>query len=91
MVEELRRIPFEEFSDNLTHIFERVLQDHEPVLVESEAGDLVEVKPVTPAKSRQPAFTPEDDESFLSAAGGCRCRCLSRRQLRMSPLFSSTG
>jgi hypothetical protein len=70
MTEELKRISFEEFSTNLTEVIERVIHEHESVLVESESGELVEVKPVSPAKSRKREFTKEDDEAFLSAAGG---------------------
>jgi hypothetical protein len=70
MTEERRRISFAEFSENLAPILEWVIHEHEPVLVESETGELVEVKPVTPAKSHRRTVTQEDDEAFLSAAGG---------------------
>jgi hypothetical protein len=70
MAEELKRISFDEFSENLSDIIEQVIHDHKPVLIESESGELVEVKPAKPAKSRQREFTAEDDEAFLSSAGG---------------------
>lgn len=70
MAEALKRITFDEFSDNLTLIFERVIHEHTAVLVESKSGELVEVKPIARAKPRRRAFTKDDDEAFLSAAGG---------------------
>jgi hypothetical protein len=71
MAKEVRRIPFEEFSDNLTDIFEEVIKDHKTVVVESEFGELVELKPITPPNSRQRLEkSKEDEEAFLSAAGG---------------------
>jgi hypothetical protein len=46
---ELRRIPLEEFSDNLVKIFDDMIRDHETIMVENEYGELIEVKPITPA------------------------------------------
>ena len=70
MAEVLDRIPFTEFSENLTRIFERVVHEHETLLVESAEGDLVELKPVTSAKPRRRAKTKEDYDAFLSSLGG---------------------
>lgn len=70
MAKEVRRIPFEEFSDNLTDIFEEVINGQKSIYVESQSGNLVEVKVVRPTELRQEDFTDEDDEAFLSAAGG---------------------
>jgi hypothetical protein len=46
---ELRRIPLEEFSDNLVKIFDDMIRGHETIMVENEYGELIEVKPITPA------------------------------------------
>jgi hypothetical protein len=70
MTKELKHISFEEFSDNLIHIFERVINDHEAVLVEGEHGELVEVKSVTSTSPRSRGKTKEDYEAFLASAGG---------------------
>jgi hypothetical protein len=70
MAEALKRIPFEEFSENLVRIFDRVISEGESIVIEKGEGELVEVKPVTPAKSGRRVVTKEDDEAFLSAAGG---------------------
>ena len=70
MAEALKRISFDEFSDNLARIFERVVSEGESIVIEKGEGELVEVKPVTSAKPRRRVVTREDDEAFLSAAGG---------------------
>lgn len=70
MAEALKRIPFEEFSDNLVNIFERVIREHETVLVESDTGAVVEVRHITVAKSRRRVKSQEDYEAFLASAGG---------------------
>jgi hypothetical protein len=70
MAEALKRISFDEFSNNLVRIFERVLREGESIVIEKGEGELVEVKPVTPSKLGRRRMTKEDDEAFLSAAGG---------------------
>jgi hypothetical protein len=70
MTNELKRIPFEEFSENLARIFDRVISEGESIVIEKGEGELVEVKPVTSSKSGRRVVTTEDDEAFLSAAGG---------------------
>lgn len=70
MAEALKRIPFEEFSDNLVNIFERVIREHETVLVESDTGALVEVRHIAVTKPRRRVKTQEDYEAFLASAGG---------------------
>jgi hypothetical protein len=70
MTEERTHISFEEFTDNLAHIFERVVHDREAVLVEGKNGELVEVKPATPATARRRLKTRADYEAFLASAGG---------------------
>ena len=64
MAEALKRISFAEFSENLAHIFERVISEGEEMLVETEDGALVALTPVVRAK------TAEDYAAFLSSFGG---------------------
>jgi hypothetical protein len=70
MSEALKSIPFEEFSENLTLIFDRVVSEGEEIVVETGAGKLVSLKPVTHAKPRRRTKTKEDYEAFLSSFGG---------------------
>jgi hypothetical protein len=70
MTEVLDRVSFEEFSENLVRFFERVVHEHETLLIESPAGELVELKPVTAAKGRRRAKTEADYEAFLGSLGG---------------------
>lgn len=63
-------ISFEEFSKNLEKVFERVIAKGESVVIQTDDGELVEIKPAAPAKSNGKDVTTEDDEAFLSAAGG---------------------
>ena len=69
MAKELRHISFEEFSDNLTDIFEKVIHDQETVVIESEYGELVEVKPITPSSKQSRDKSQADLDAFLSSAG----------------------
>jgi hypothetical protein len=70
MSEALKSIPFEEFSENLTRIFDRVVSEGEEIVVETGAGELVSLKPVTHVKPRRRIKTKEDYEAFLSSFGG---------------------
>ncbi len=70
MTEAPKRITFDEFSKNLDRIFEHVVSEGESIVIENGEGKLVEVRPIAPAKPRRGAVTKEDDEAFLSAAGG---------------------
>jgi len=70
MAEALRRIPFEEFSNNLARIFERVIGEGEEVVVETEAGELVALKSLARAKRRRRTKTKTDYEAFLASFGG---------------------
>ena len=70
MAEAFRRIPFEEFSDNLARIFERVIGEGEEVVVETESGKLVALKSLARAKRRRRTKTKADYEAFLASAGG---------------------
>ena len=70
MTEALRPIPFEEFSDNLASIFERVVGKGEEVVVETAAGELVTLKPLARTKRRRRTKTKADYEAFLASFGG---------------------
>jgi len=70
MTDAKKRISFDEFSENLTRIFERVISEGESIVIEKGEGKLVEVRPITPTKSARGEATKADDEAFLSAAGG---------------------
>jgi hypothetical protein len=70
MAEVLNRISFDEFSDNLARIFDRILSEGAEIVVEKGVGELVALKPVTRARARRRSVTKADDEAFLSAAGG---------------------
>jgi hypothetical protein len=70
MSKALKRMSFEKFSANLDRIFERIVVEGESIVIEKGEGKLVEVKPVAPPKSDRKAVAKEDDEAFLSAAGG---------------------
>jgi hypothetical protein len=70
MTEELNRISFDEFSEDLARIFDRVISEGTSVVIEKGEGELVEIKPVSSTKAGRKAVTKEDDEAFLSAAGG---------------------
>jgi hypothetical protein len=69
MAEAIKRIPFQEFSENLVRIFERVVRENESLLIESAEGELVELKPVTSARRGRRAKTEADHEAFLASLG----------------------
>jgi hypothetical protein len=69
MTEALNRISFEEFSENLVGIFERVLSEGESIVIEKGEGELVEVKPISRSKAGKRAKTKADYEAFLASAG----------------------
>jgi hypothetical protein len=70
MAEIRNRIPFAEFFENLARFIERVVHEHETLLIESTGGELVQLKPVTSAKPRRRARTEADHEAFLASLGG---------------------
>ncbi len=70
MAETQDRMSFADFSENLTQIFARILSEGKSVVVEIGEGELVEVKPVPSTESGRDLVSQEDDEAFLSAAGG---------------------
>jgi hypothetical protein len=70
MAEVSNRISFDEFSDNLVRIFDRLISEGEELVVETGAGELVALKPVSRAKRRRRAVSKAAEEAFLSAAGG---------------------
>jgi hypothetical protein len=82
MAREIGPIPFEEFANNVAGFFERIIREHETVLVENGEGEIVVVKPaselrgslrrVAPPRARRVAprkKTKADREAFLSTAG----------------------
>ena len=69
MTEGSNRISFDEFSEDLARIFDRVISEGTSVVIEKEDGELVEVKPVTSTKLGKRTKTKEDYEAFLSSAG----------------------
>jgi hypothetical protein len=72
MAETLNRISFDEFSANLTRVFDRVTGAGEEIVVETGAGELVALKSITPVRTRRRRKTRKDYEAFLSSAGGWR-------------------
>jgi hypothetical protein len=70
MAETRNRISFDEFSANLIHIFERVIGAGEEIVVETGAGELVALKPLTRARPHRRRKTKADYEAFLASAGG---------------------
>jgi hypothetical protein len=71
MAGEIRRIPFEEFSNNVRAFFELVISKHKAFMVEKEPGEVVVVKPFKNVgkASRRTSKTEGDYEAFRSAAG----------------------
>jgi hypothetical protein len=69
MSKAIERMSFEEFSENLDRIFERIVVEGESIVIEKGDGELVEVKPVSRAKSAKRAKTKADYEAFLASAG----------------------
>lgn len=70
MAETLNHISFDEFSANLTRIFERMIDAGEKIVVETGSGDLVALKPISRVRPRRRRVTKADEEAFLSSAGG---------------------
>jgi len=67
MANELKRIPFEEFSENLARIFDRVISEGESIVIEKGEGERVALSPVSSPVSRPKSE--EDWEAFRAAAG----------------------
>ena len=68
MAEEHIVIPLDEFADNLSSIFHRVLRDRRVFWVEGEFGEFVEVKAAPGHRSARRKRT-ADVQSFIDAAG----------------------
>jgi hypothetical protein len=64
---EIRRIPYSEFLRDFDIIFEQIIREQETVVVENEAGEGVELRPVQSSLLKSEAV--DDDEAFRSAAG----------------------
>ena len=66
-------ISFEELADNMTDVFNKVREEHTPIVVEYATGEQVVIKPLRTALKtdrRHRKRTNADHESFLAAAGG---------------------
>ena len=62
-------IPFDEFSNNLTNVFERVIHEQTAIVVEKADGELVALTPVSSSLQRR-SKTEADYKAFHAAAGG---------------------
>jgi hypothetical protein len=69
MTKELKHISLDEFANNLTRFFKHIINEHEPVIVENDEGERIEVRPAPPDTSK-PMLTDEDYRAFRSAFGG---------------------
>ncbi|TAK34647.1 MAG: type II toxin-antitoxin system Phd/YefM family antitoxin [Chloroflexota bacterium] len=68
MAKELRRIAYDEFAAHINSIFDRLVTDKEPVLIEKEGEDLAVLRPAKPAKRigmRGKPLTKDDPFSIL--------------------------
>ncbi len=63
-------VPFEEFSNNLSHFFEQVIRESKPVIVENKRGERVVLKPIRSPRLKVKKKTAADREAFLSSLGG---------------------
>ncbi|MBI3942654.1 MAG: hypothetical protein HY326_06525 [Chloroflexi bacterium] len=70
MSKELTHVPFDEFVTNLLDLFDRVVHEHETVIVEREDGTRAILKSVRARKLRRRQKTEADYEAFRSSAGG---------------------
>jgi hypothetical protein len=70
-VAETVRIPFEEFSNHLQTIFDRVLRDKQTVVVDAGEEGVVTLTSGEPEKERllPPGKTEEDYQAFLDSFG----------------------
>ena len=69
MSEELRRIRFDEFANNLARFFALVSRERETLLVENDEGERVVLRPLTISASES-QLTEDDYRAFRSAFGG---------------------
>ncbi len=69
MNKELRKIPFDEFATNLARIFDRVVTENVPSVVEGKGKKMAILKPMRASSRRRRRKTRADYEAFLSAAG----------------------
>jgi hypothetical protein len=64
------RIPFDEFSNNVEDVFDRILRDNEIVEVERHAGEIIVLQPAQVKAKLSKGKTAADHEAFLSSFGG---------------------
>ncbi len=69
MTKETSPIPFEEFSSNLSRLFEQVIRDSKSLVVVNDKGERAVLKPVASSKRKGHIKTKADHEAFLAAAG----------------------
>jgi hypothetical protein len=67
MPKTLKHMSIEEFSNDLAGVVAEVLREQQAVVIETEAGELVALTPVSP--STLSTKTAEDWEAFRAAAG----------------------
>jgi hypothetical protein len=66
---EVKHIPFKEFASNLGRFFKQVIDDNEPVFVENDKGEGIEIRPLSTTTSKR-ILSDEDYRAFRSAFGG---------------------
>ncbi len=71
MSKEPRTMTFSEFATHLPTIFERVIRNHETVVVEKKNGRAV-IKPLTARRLPRAKKRVTDDKAFRSAFGAWR-------------------
>ena len=65
-------ISFEELADNMTDVFNKVREEHTPIVVEYATGEKLVIKPLSaarPLRRRGRKRTKADIEAFRAAAG----------------------
>src|SRR5687768_6586882 len=69
MAEAAKRIPCDEFANNVSEFFDRVIHGNETVMVERDEGEIVVLKPASMKGRKRRNRTAADHEAFLSAFG----------------------
>jgi len=70
MTEEIRRIPYKEFSEHLAEIIRLVVEEDQSIEVEIETGKRAVLIPAPTKKQHHQDTTMADQEMILSAVGG---------------------
>ena len=69
MTKELSPIPFEEFSTNLSSLFEQVIRESKSVVVENAEGERAVLEPINSSKRKNRVRSEADHNALLAAAG----------------------